>query len=414
MIEALWTEDLVQTAPSIEWPSLAFWKDVAVIARTYGATDDLGRLTQILVDVFACELVNKKGDHLHTSHVSTFRGMWQYGWNRIRAFVATHPLNRPRGVATIGIAYFAAIVCCLVHGVSDDAAHSLCDPLLGVCLGMVYTDTFFDDSTTTLSQKQSLIEFLNLRMGGVKPPQVYDATMKAADDAFALITGSPRGEQSLSVLRNILDTHHRCAMYAGDDDLKTTALKLGAQTTAVFASIIRPRDKKCRRTCELLGAWMQLLDDAADIDDDIAAQIDTHATETVRKHARMDPYWDLLAAVTAHTARALGEAASLNCGAVIGKLSQLAVLFISGLSYAKMLPRIVTIDNRFDVDSIQQLYRCWRTAYESSVIGAKRQCAQDMATGLFSAKQHSSAHNNAAQVVGLIVAMTVVASSGFV
>ena len=329
---------------------------MARLARSIGPVD-LSRLIELIKSGVSVDDTQRK------CHAE-FRTMWNYGWARIDTFLKQHPPLRPRAAATIGTAYFAATVCCLLHDVKVDV-EAVCKPLLGVCLGMTYTDMFFDEASTTTAQKEALVKFINDRMAGDVSTQPHDAASRAADAAFALITAHAGFEHVLEALRQIIGTHHRSVL-APDQDLRATALKLGAQTGAAFAAIIAPGDAEFERMCQVLGAWMQLLDDAADVDDDALVGIQTHATDVLEKTGCMDSYWTLLAAVSAHAAQAIGSAADRR-GLTLGTVARYGVLFTSGLSYAKLSPRMQVLDSRFDTEELVDLYKVWRESYETTV-----------------------------------------------
>ena len=364
----VWTRDWVNTpAPTVMWPSSDFWSDANAIIGGISAAD----VDAILHALKMSHLATAFADATTMERMeTTVRKMWARGWSDIQSFTHTHPPPNPRCIASISISYFAAIVCTMLVPHKEKSVDDAHLPLLGTCIGMIYSDNYIDDPNVSSEERANYMLFMSRRFEStaVKP---YDAFTHAANAAFQMVEQSSTCKETYEALRAILHTHHTAAKgHTSDDDdaYRRLALKLGAQTGITLASVVCAESSGVWPTVALMGAWMQLLDDAADIDDDIADRIETYATRLYRRDGCLDEYWTLLRAIAEHTAANLRSMAKQTWGQGLGDAFAFFVLLITGMSYAKLRPRLKARDPTIDCDAMEIFYTKWRAAYERTVV----------------------------------------------
>lgn len=346
---------------AVQWPSSEFWSDAAAVMRLL-ETPDLARI----IEALKSSAIGLRGA---TGIEPRLRAWWVRGWDEIDAFTTEHPPRCARSVASIAVAYFTSIVATLLVNPCCASAGDPHRPLLGTCLGMIYTDAHLDDPAVDAETKRRFVGFIHRRFADASV-EAYDAPTRAAVAAFRMIEESSTSDATYAALTQILKTHHLSALAKGsrrtDDELRRVALALGAQTGLTFAATVSRSDARFERTVSMLGAWMQLLDDAADVDDDVADGIETFATRVLARDGCLDAYWRLLRNLTERTV-ALVRATTQDgvAGASVGEAIAFGMLMIADMSRAKMAPRL----RREEVvdPNVLEFYRIWRAGYEVTV-----------------------------------------------
>lgn len=356
-----WETETFETGdPSVQWPSLEFWADATAVLRAI-ETPDLMRIVEALKQT-AMALHGASGME------ARLRSWWARGWDDIDAFTTEHPPRSSRSVASIAVAYFTSIVALLLvdpkHASVDDPHR----PLLGTCIGMIYTDAHLDDPNVDTETKQRFVGFVHRRFSDPSV-EAYDAPTRAAVAAFRMIEESSTSDATYAALTEILRTHHASALARGsprtDEELRRVAMALGAQTGLTLAATVSQPDARLERTLSMLGAWMQLLDDAADVEDDVAEGIETYATRVLARDGCLDAYWMLLRDFTERAVAAVRDTAKHGrAGARVGEAIAFGMLMVASMSHAKMAPRL-----RGEVvdANLAEFYRIWRAAYEITV-----------------------------------------------
>lgn len=358
---------------ALVWPSEHFWSDANLLLQTTRNLDVIKFINQIRTS-YLDDLLGIEG--LRTVE-QVLRRRWNAGWQTIQTFVAEHSISDPRGIVTIAISYICVLICSMVSlGNNDEKFESVRDALVGTCLGMVYTDSYIDNPCIDPGERLRYIEFLNRRFDDSSHVPYNDAT-RAAVAAYEMVEKhSVSTDDVRHRLRVIMQTHHEMSILSTTEDYRNQAFKLGSQTGHLFASVLGVSETdEAFDAIGSIGAWMQLLDDAADVDDDINAEISTYASCVLQRDGNMDRYWTELRAIAEKTAvithKCVSETIDQNAASTIAFL----MLVLTGMSYAKMSVRLTTVDDRFgDASSANKFYTTWRAAYEATVQDTIRKC----------------------------------------
>lgn len=370
----MWNETFAWKISRCDWPSGQFWKDAnALLWKTRGSSFDV---TFVLKALKTLERTSPT--------IETFvRAEWTSAWRVIRGFIARHRPKNPRIVSTIVVSYLCGIFCAMFDVESMSERLRTC--LVGMCLGMVYTDDVLDDDDVPPAEKAKYSEYLQARLRDSRR-QPYDAATRAATEAFEMIEANDPDGCVRRSIADIMTTHHESALRRGASDglsidyYRTLVLKLGAQTGRVFAAVLGvPPDDPRWKVIELVGAWMQLLDDAADLHDDKAAGIVTYATATLRCDGTLDAYWHELFVLSEDAALAVHERLSISMGRTAADAARFLMLIVAGMSFAKMSAHLSSeVRGMFEsVDDMRAFYASWRAAYEVSVQSTSRLVCKD-------------------------------------
>lgn len=351
------------------WPGKEFWNGAVLLIST---------LRNIDFGVFIKQLGLLGEYDISTSLAAFFSAEWDMAWAHIKEFMTTFPVIPPRCVSTLCVAYLFSLVCSVISGHKslDNASREM---LIGTCLGMVYSDARLDDATVTTVDRQKYYAFLEARFvnSDVEP---FDSHSHAASTAFSMIEKHDTERRVRRSLRAIMTTH-RCSVASTPNHMtieesRIYAFQLGAETANVFASILDVQQGSPEwEAIELLGSWMQLLDDCADMHDDMRVGIDTFAVKTFRQHGSLNVYWQEMLALSNRVAVVVHACCASSRGKATADVVQFGIFVISSLSFAKMYPLLHgSHRNTFDdaTPPIVEFYRLWRESYERAVQMAER------------------------------------------
>ena len=286
-----------------------------------------------------------------------------------------HQTISSRCISTITSSYICTLVCAMMTDRTkfDDRKRKM---LIGTCLGMVFSDARLDDPNITHAERDAYIKFLRLRFHDSDAIS-FDGHTRAAADAFSMIETNDVDNRVRPILANIMATHHTiCSKHKQSNigQSRKHALKLGGETAHVFACILDIQNGTDEWSAiELLGCWMQFLDDAADVHDDMRNGIETYAVKTLKCDGFLDTYWEELFAMTNETAIAVSNCISKHASTTDADIIKLGILMIGSMSFAKLYPNLQQNGSRLfsNPKPVIEFYTKWREAYERTVVGTQ-------------------------------------------
>ncbi len=340
------------------WPNGAFWTNAQIILEN--TPPQIEKMLYLLLadKPLSDNLKNEMSD------------MIMRGWMTIQVFVREHPPPHSRCAVDILISYI-----CSVIGLKLAPHNEACNAyapraLLGLCIGMIYTDGYLDAKDSDTSAREDLKLFMKNTLDGTLCEATTPAT-KAALAAFEML--GDVDEHGMNAVKEIIQKHHTSVNGTPktDVELRETALELGRLTGYAFSAIIND-SPRLREMAGAMCEWLQLLDDVADVNDDIAANIETFATRTFSSNGNLDEVWKDIKVLSQNVSKNIIDISEDSIGRVNGSAIACAVITLTCISYGNMRDRISNRDEDVDCDGVENFYKKWRSMYEEWV--NKRLC----------------------------------------
>lgn len=351
-----------------DWPNEEFWCQATFVVASLKHVNVEAILDNINTIISSTAL--------NATSISSFvRTEWELAWIIIKQFMNRHQTISSRCISTITTSYLCTLVCTMMTDRTkfNDQKRKM---LLGTCLGMVFSDARLDDPNITTAERDAYIEFLSLRFhdSNANP---FDGHTRAAADAFSMIETNDVDNRVRPMLAKIMATHH--TIFSKHKQFNITqsrnhALKLGGETANVFACILDIQNGTDEwNALELLGCWMQYLDDAADVHDDMRNGIETYAVKTLKCDGFLNAYWEELFAMTNETAIAVHKCISKHASTTDADIIRLGILMIGSMSFAKLYPNLQQNESKLFSNPIPviEFYTKWREAYERTVVSTQ-------------------------------------------
>lgn len=291
---------------------------------------------------------------------------WEEAHRRLRhdamRFVTRHPLLVPRSISTIYSSYGAGAFLYMLEPEANrlDFFQKIHGVLLGISLGITYTDDFLDSTGVSRRRKVRYAKYLMAKMQD-HGHRCANRDCESAEATFDMMLSAGVSQGTLEALKAILLTHHASALSPprADDGFLELCLRQGRECGHLLAEAARSSH---RPLLGRVGQWFQLLDDAADVHDDIANGIRTFATATYTRTGYLDAYWSV---IDEHTSAILGEIDAQDPRRFSESLGALrrGIVCMTSLSRAKMAPDLKAAVGA----DVRVFYACYREKYEDYV-----------------------------------------------